>query len=77
MGRALIALGDIPENLVRMRADANNFKSAKAWKDMTLDEVKKFGYDKDDYDRMVKREAGMLGDIKAQILALANEYKKS
>ena len=77
MGRALIDLGDIPDNLVRMRADANNFKSAKAWKDMSLDELKKFGYDDKDYERMVKREADMLTLIKAQILALANEYRKS
>ena len=76
MTRDLIALGDRPDNLVRMRADANgaSLKGSKKWADITYNQAKEFGYDPPDVDFMRGREADVSKAIKQGIDQLVKDY---
>jgi hypothetical protein len=71
----LIALGDRPENLVRINEKANNFKSNKSWHDITYDEARKFFYEPADVDRMRAAETKELEKILADIAQLTKDYQ--
>jgi len=72
----LKGLGDIQENLVRMRGDFNSgVKSNKSWGDLTYDQAKRFGYGAADVDKMRGREGKALSTIKQKIADLTAQYK--
>jgi uncharacterized protein with PhoU and TrkA domain len=71
----LIALGDRPENLVRMNAEANNFKRAKSWHDITYDEARRFFYEPADVDSMRAAETKELEKMLEDIAQLTKDYK--
>ena len=72
----LIALGDIESNLVSMRKDANESKSNKSWNDVTYDQMKKYGYEAGDVDRVRTREAAELEVIKKKIAEMTAKYRQ-
>ncbi len=71
----LVALGDIPENLLRMRADANGFKSNKSWNAITYEQMKRFGYENSDVNAARAAEAKALSLIKKMIDEMTERYK--
>ncbi|MER5519422.1 DUF4157 domain-containing protein [Streptomyces sp. NPDC002763] len=74
----LAALGDLPDNLVRMRADANgsSLKSNKSWADIPYAKAAKFGYSAADVDAIRAREAQTYADILRRIEELTAKYTK-
>ncbi|MGW1877917.1 eCIS core domain-containing protein [Streptomyces sp. NPDC001975] len=74
----LAALGDLPDNLVRMRADANgsSLKSNKSWADIPYAKAAKFGYSVADVDAIRAREAQTYADILRRIEELTAKYTK-
>ncbi|MFD3584527.1 DUF4157 domain-containing protein [Streptomyces sp. NPDC058683] len=74
----LAALGDLPDNLVRMRADANgsSLKSNKSWADIPYAKAAKFGYSASDVDAIRAREAQTYADILRRIEELTAKYTK-
>jgi chemotaxis protein histidine kinase CheA len=70
----LAELGDLPQNLTRMRGDANNFKSNASWHDLTYGEMQKFGYTPEMIDRMRRLEDATLQDIRSRIGDLTREF---
>lgn len=71
----LKALGDMPENLVRMRAAPNSaMKSNKSWNDITYDQAKAHGYDVADVDAMRLKEGKALDSIKQRIADLHKRF---
>ena len=78
MTRALIDIGDRPDNLVRMRADANGsaLKGSRSWEKITYGEAKEFGYDAPDVRRMRAREADAKREILAEIERLIRDYER-
>lgn len=76
MKSELRALGDMEENLVRMRHDANSgMKSNKSWNDLTYEQAKPFGYTNTDVDKIRGREATALAIIKDKIASLTAHFK--
>ena len=70
-----MALGDIPENLVRMDRGANGRKSNRSWEEITYDEMKEFGYDAADVNRMRIQEKKALEIILGRIADITQEFK--
>ncbi|MFD4601983.1 DUF4157 domain-containing protein [Streptomyces sp. NPDC058464] len=75
----LAALGDLPENLVRMRADANgsSLKSNKSWADISYAKAEKFGYSVSDVDGARAREEQAYAEILRRIEELTAKYVKN
>jgi hypothetical protein len=62
--RELIALGDIPDNLVAFQRYPNeHIKRAKAWSELDRAALARYGYTDADVDDMVRREQKMREDI--------------
>ena len=77
MTAELEAFGDVEGNLVRMRADANNFKKAEPWSAKLLQEWQRFGYTDQDVKNMINREERMLAKMKETILNVADKYRRN
>jgi hypothetical protein len=76
MTRDLIAIGDKPYNLVRMSGPANSgVKGSRYWSDITYDEVKRFGYEAADVDRMRAQEGRTLERLLQDIADLTRKYE--
>jgi hypothetical protein len=75
MEQALSDLGDIPENLVRMDRGANGRKSNRSWEQITYGEMKEFGYDAPDVNRMRIQEKKALQIILERIADITQEFK--
>jgi hypothetical protein len=71
----LVALGDIPENLMRMRKDANESKGSKSWNQITYAQMKRFGYEHRDVDAARAAEAKALSSILKMIGEMTDRYK--
>ena len=70
-------LGDLPENLVPMRSDANvTLKNARPWRELDAAEAATYGYSADDIRKMVIREQEMLETIKTIIAEAVKQQKK-
>lgn len=76
MTKDLINIGDRPDNLVRMRADANGskLKTNKKWADLTYDQARAFGYDAAHVDLMRAREATVAAEITKAVNELTTKY---
>ncbi|MEU9154661.1 DUF4157 domain-containing protein [Streptomyces sp. NPDC048417] len=74
----LAALGDLPDNLLRMRADANgsSLKSNKSWADIPYAKAQKFGYSASDVDAVRAREARAYAEVLRRIEELTAKYTK-
>lgn len=73
---SLQALGDLPDNLVPMRSDANeHLKNARSWHDIDPKEAARYGYSADDVSKMRDRETAMRGAILKHIDALIKTFK--
>jgi hypothetical protein len=72
----LVDIGDIQENLVRMRKDANEFKSDKSWHDIITSDVEKFGYKFDDIKKMRDKYDSVKPIIRKRIRDISAKYQK-
>lgn len=73
---ALQALGDLPDNLVPMRSDANeHLKSAKSWHDIDPKDAARYGYSAADVQMMRDRETAMRDAIHEHIKELIKTFK--
>ena len=72
----LESFGDIPENLVRMRADANNKKSSRSWNDIVYDEMSEFGYSNKNIEDIRARENRVRETIMRLIDDVTNEFRR-
>jgi hypothetical protein len=74
----LAALGDLPDNLVRMRADANgsSLKSNKSWAEIPSSQAEKFGYSEADVKAVRLREDRAHAEILKRIEELTSTYAK-
>ena len=71
----LKALGDMPDNLVRMRADVNSgIKSNKSWHEITYSQVEKY-YSVAEVDAIRAKEDKSLGQILDKIKELTDTFK--
>ena len=74
----LVALGDRPNNLVRMNAAANGsaLKGSKSWQDISYQDAKRFGYEPTDVDAMRLKEAASLNAIRQEGADLTARYRR-
>ena len=72
----LVSIGDIEENLVRMRKDANEFKSDKSWHEILPQEVRKYDYTPADVAHWRTEYDRVETSIRAQIRTKARKYEK-
>jgi hypothetical protein len=70
----LVKLGDIPENLLKMRAGANSSKKNRSWEDVSVAEMKKFDYDLNHLMRLRADEARALPIIMKAIAEMVTRY---
>jgi hypothetical protein len=74
----LCGLGDIKDNLVPMRWDANeHMKRARLWENITPAEARRYGYLPDQVIEMQRRSVEMQGKILKQIEDLTEKYAKA
>lgn len=75
IGKDLCALGDIKDNLVAMRWDANeHMKRARLWENITPNEAARYGYLPAQVAEMQRRSIDMQGKILQKIKELTDKY---